>query len=57
MKNFAKSMVTLGLLAALTAVAGQKICPEPIRHATFPAIHVMVAESDIGDGTSPAKKG
>lgn len=57
MKNFVKSIVTLGLLAVLTAVSGQKVYTEPSRHATCPVIHAMVADSDIGDGTSPAKKG
>lgn len=57
MKSFVKSIVTLGLLAALMAAAGQRLGTDQSRHASCPTIHAMVADGDIGDGTSPSKKG
>jgi hypothetical protein len=57
MKSILKSIVALSLLAALTAVTGQRIIVEPARHIGCPTISDMVADGDIGDGTSPSKKG
>ncbi|HEY3414676.1 MAG TPA: hypothetical protein VGM51_16675 [Armatimonadota bacterium] len=57
MKYIVKSILMLSLFAALTALAGQRISVDQSRHASCPTIHAMVADGDIGDGTSPSRKG
>jgi hypothetical protein len=57
MKSKVKMLVTLSLLAALAVIAGFRPAANHSLRTMGPVIHQMVADGDIGDGTSPAKKG
>lgn len=57
MKNLMKTLIALSLLAAMAATSGIRYSADQPRQFSGQTIHHMVADGDIGDGTSPAKKG
>lgn len=56
MKSAYRLMMAFCLLAVL-GLAGVRLNAGQTGQGFAPAFHQMVAEGDIGDGTSPSKKG
>lgn len=57
MMSKVKMLVVLSLLAVLSVAAGFRPAVNHTRQSMVPVMRTMVADGDIGDGTSPAKKG
>jgi hypothetical protein len=65
MKQIIRTVIMVGALALTALTAGVSaghmsladIAPSHTRVAVFSGHHVAVADADIGDGTSPNRKG
>ena len=56
MRNAYKLILAFCLMTVLSLAGLRQSVLQP-RHDAAPAFHTMFADGDIGDGTSPAKKG
>ncbi|HEY3266834.1 MAG TPA: hypothetical protein VGM37_07905 [Armatimonadota bacterium] len=57
MKNTWQRTLILGAIAIMSITAGLRVHAYPTSVSSAPAYHQAIADSDIGDGTSPTKKG